>query len=449
VTVDALEYLRAEDPVPHGSTAPPMAWVLDRIERTGAQPEPRPRVRFAFVPAVAVAATVAVVAAVIVIVATHHRHEPAHVPPATRTAPAVRSVPSPESLMPRGGMRGLVQIQGAASASAKHVLVYFGSGTGSTTREWRAETADGGASWHVTRDSTNLTMFAFAGRDGWAEGLDSTRAARFFASHDGGRTWHVATSDAPAPGGVGGVSVADGEVWSLGEGCCSDTVLRARASGDHLAATVAQPPLGNSTNVSVIAAGRDSAYVLSSGTSAVPEARLFGTHDAGRSWHPFTAPCSLRSFGRLYPGGGAALWASCVGNRGPGVIRRSTDGGVSWATPAAAGLGTISQIQPESTDVAWAVAAGGRVMRTSDGGRSWSQVWYGGKPEPAVLAGSVPPGLNRAWGVVLTVQSPATATVIVSVTRGGGHAARTNFVTYRTTDGGRTWSPTVVRLPAG
>jgi hypothetical protein len=32
VTVDALEYLRAEDPVPHGSTAPPVEWVLARIE---------------------------------------------------------------------------------------------------------------------------------------------------------------------------------------------------------------------------------------------------------------------------------------------------------------------------------------------------------------------------------------------------------------------------------
>ena len=52
---------------------------------------------------------------------------------------------------------------------------------------------------------------------------------------------------------------------------------------------------------------------------------------------------------------------------------------------------------------------------------------------------------------VLTVQSATTATVIVQLARGrvDGHAARTAFVTYRTTDGGRTWAPSVVRLPAG
>jgi hypothetical protein len=63
----------------------------------------------------------------------------------------------------------------------------------------------------------------------------------------------------------------------------------------------------------------------------------------------------------------------------------------------------------------------------------------------------MPPGLNRAFNIVLTVQSASTATVIAVVTRGhlDGHAARTDFVTYRTTDGGRTWRPSVVRLPPG
>jgi len=38
MTVDALEFLRGEDPVPHGSSAPPMEWMLERIERAGARP---------------------------------------------------------------------------------------------------------------------------------------------------------------------------------------------------------------------------------------------------------------------------------------------------------------------------------------------------------------------------------------------------------------------------
>jgi photosystem II stability/assembly factor-like uncharacterized protein len=388
------------------------------------------------------------VVAVVVLAALNHHRAAAPVAPAVHTLPTVRSVPSPASLMPAGGMRGSVLIQGAASASASRVLVYFGSGPGVTTREWRAETTDGGATWHVARASGNLTMFAFAGLDGWAEGLRPDRTASFFASHDGGRTWHVASSDAPAPGGVGDVSVAGGEVWSLGEGCCADTVLRARASSDHLAATAAQPPLSNSTNVSVIAAARDSAYVLTNGTGALPDARLFGTHDAGRTWRSLPAPCPQHSFSRLYRGDAATVWATCEPTRGGTELRRSTDGGAHWTTPVAQ-PSAIEQLQPVSAQIVWAVAAGGRVMRTSDGGRTWSQVWYGGHPEPATLAGNTPPGLNRSWGTVLSVQSPATATVIVSVTRGSGRARRTNFVTYRTTDGGRTWRPSAVRLPTG
>ena len=52
---------------------------------------------------------------------------------------------------------------------------------------------------------------------------------------------------------------------------------------------------------------------------------------------------------------------------------------------------------------------------------------------------------------MLAVQSPTTATVVAVVTRGhvDGHAKRTDFVAYRTTDGGQTWRPSVVRLPAG
>jgi photosystem II stability/assembly factor-like uncharacterized protein len=128
------------------------------------------------------------------------------------------------------------------------------------------------------------------------------------------------------------------------------------------------------------------------------------------------------------------------------VLRRSTAGGVDWTTlPSRPGS---VQLQPASAQVAWATTPAGKVLRTKDGGRTWARVWFGGRPESTAPT-NVPPGLNRSWTMFLTVQSPTTATVIVQVTRGHGHAARTNFVTYRTTDGGRTWRPGVVRLPAG
>lgn len=453
MSVDALEYLRAEDPVPHGSTAPPMDWVLTRIEGAEARPRRRRRIRFPLVPMVAVAATLAVVAVIVVLAVTHRTQAPAHVPPASRTAPAVRSVPalpSPGSLMPRGGMRGTVSVDGAASASAGNVVISFTQchpchgnpgAAGSATHLWQAMTTDGGTSWHVTRATADLSMLDVSGSDGWAEGLGSDRAARFFASHDGGRTWHVASSDAFAPGGVGDVSVAGGEVWTLGNNCtgntCNDTILHALASADHLSRTAGQPPLGDATNVSVVATGRDDAYVLTG-------SQLFATHEDGRTWRRVAPACPARAFGRLYAGGSGALWSVCQREHRADELRTSTNGGEHWTTlPSRPGNG--AQLHPSSAQVAWATSPAGKVVRTEDGGRTWGSVWYGGQPEPTAPTNAPP--VNRAWRAVLAVQSPVAATVIVAVTR--GHAVQTDFVTYRTTDGGRTWTPSAVRLPPG
>ncbi|MGH2894811.1 MAG: hypothetical protein ACRDPM_16325, partial [Solirubrobacteraceae bacterium] len=385
---------------------------------------------------------------------------PANVPAATRTVPVMRSVPSPESLMPRGGMRGTLSIDGAASASAGHVLISFGqcqpchdggSRAGSGAHHWQATTTDAGASWHVVRTSLALTTFAFAGADGWAEGTGTDSVLRFFASHDGGLTWHPA-----GPAGVGNVSIAGGEVWSLGcaGNACDDTVLRGLASGNHLAETSTEPPLSDTTNVSVAALSRDRAYVLAddygTGRDAgnISRTRLFGTNNGGATWRSEPAPCPHRTFGHLYAGGTQSLWVTCEPRRGLTELRRSSDGGARWTTPLAARANS-GQLQPASAQVAWATTPDGQVLRTADGGRTWTRVWYGGRPE-ATAPTNAPP-VNRSWGEVLAVQSPTTATVIAQVTRRrtGAHATRTDFVSYRSTDGGRTWAPTVVRLPAG
>ena len=64
MTVDALEYLRSQDPAPHGGAAPPMESVLARI---GAAETRRPRRRLPLVPVIAVATTLAVLTIVVVL----------------------------------------------------------------------------------------------------------------------------------------------------------------------------------------------------------------------------------------------------------------------------------------------------------------------------------------------------------------------------------------------
>lgn len=465
MTVDALEYLRTEDPAPDGSSAPPLGWVLARIEREAIRPAPRRRRRrahLALIPTIAVAATVAVVAAVVVLAVAHRAQAPSHTPPATHTAPTLRPPPSPDSLMPRGGMHGTLFIQGAVSAAGGRVFISFSQCQPchehgrSPIQLWQATTTDSGSSWQVARAAVNLTQFAFGGRDGWAEGLDAHHVARFFVTHDAGQTWRVASSAASAPGGVGDVAVAGGEVWSVGSRCsgttCTDPILHAPTSSDHLALAAGQPPLGDSTNISIVAAGRDDALVLTSDYGANPKVaaiagtRLFATHDGGRTWRRMAAPCPARNFGQLYGSATNGLWALCSGTHGPASLRRSADGGAHW-TRLAFRPGN-DELHPASAQVVWATTPAGEVVRTADAGRTWTRVWYGGRPEASAPT-NFPPGLNRRWNLFLTVQSTTRATVIVQVTRGHGRSGRTDFVTYRTTDGGRTWRPGVVRLPAG
>jgi hypothetical protein len=462
--VDPLDLLRSIDPLPHGSSAPPLERVLAHID---AAEGPAGRARRShrrrrrgwptrLVPALGVAAALAVVAVVVGLGIAHHRAEPAHrVSPTTSTASTttpVAPVPSPESLAPRGGMPGTVLISGAFATPSRQMISFSqcqpcyagGEGRGTAHHDWMVTSTDGGVTWTATRRAWYLMTAAFDGRDAWAEGLLARGTGNggevgYLVSHDGGANWTLGTS-AAAPPNYGGVSIAGGEVWSLGAPCqangCTDVVQHGPASGDRLTATASQPPLEDSTNAVVFAVGPATAYAASSMTPAA----LFGTTDDGNSWTRLARPCPGGTIGTPSPGGAGSLWAACAARSGAAVIRRSTDGGHHWQTLPVR-PGELAAFQPASPTVAWLLTRAGRLQRTADGGRTWTTVWDGGRPEPAVVAGRTP---------VLAIQSPTAATVVAVITRGrvDGHARVTDFVAYRTTDGGRSWLPRVVLLPA-
>jgi hypothetical protein len=444
MTVDPLDRLRAVNPVPHGSSAPPLAQILERILDEGRPAHRRRLWAGSIVPAVGVAAVIAVVALALVLLG--HRAAATHSTPA---APTVSGTPA----APVGGMGGVVEVYGSAFSSPERGVISLQqcqpchaapTGGQQTFSDWLASTSDGGASWQVTRRPWYLFDPRFSGSDGWAEGLQAPSGggglARFYVSHDGGRSWSVAPSAAPALGNEN-VSVAGGEVWAVGSGCqatCNVTVLRGPASGTRLSATPAQPIAGGYTNLQAVAAGPGTAYV----TNSVDPAQSFATHDNGRTWQRLSPPCPAgAAVGELSAGGPVSLWETCQMRRGADALRRSTDGGRHWqALPAS--VGNLFTLQAGSAQVAWALTVHGDVIRTADGGRSWSTVWTVGLSQPSALAGHTP---------MLSQQGPLTAAVLVILSRGHvqHHSKFTNLVVYRTTNGGQSWQPSVVRLPAG
>lgn len=444
MTPDPLDRLRACNPLPEGSSAPPLDSVLAHIQTADRTRTRRPRAG-ALIPVLGAAAALAV--ALVALGALHQ---------GTRSRPTARPGHTPRPTgpaAPAGGMRGVVEVSGVGSASAQTMLISLQQcqpchaarrGGREAFTDWQAITRDSGRSWTVTRRPWLLSSPAFSGLDGWAQGLQLAPAgggiARFYASHDGGRSWRAASSSA-APVGEENVSLDGGEAWSFGSVCgstCTTGVVRGPVAGNRLQAPPVQPITDGSNNLEPIAVGPGAAYV----TDRSDPQLAYVTHDNGSSWERLAAPCPAGAgFGTLSAAGASALWEDCALRSGGELARRSTDGGRHWQ-PLPAPPGQIATVDASSARVAWALTEHGGVLRTADGGRTWSAVWSVSRSQAPNLAGHTP---------LLTVENQDAATVVVSLTRGRAqdHPATTNLVVYATSDGGATWGAKVLRLPPG
>lgn len=454
MTTDPFDRLRDSNPVPYGGCAPPLENVLERIRAEDLNRRRWPASTGALAPLLGAAAAIAVVAVALVLVG-HRGVVSRSGPAATSSAP---TAPSSALGAPAGGMLGLVFLEGAAFSSASTGLISLqqclGCHNGNPTahasyRDWLTSSTDGGASWVVSRRPWYVFNPRFSGSNGWAEGLQArSNAALFYVTHDDGRSWSVAPSAASAMGDQN-LSVGAGEVWAVGSNCaaqCTVTVLHAPVSASRLVAAPTQPVSGGWTNVQAVAAGPHTAFV----TNPDAVGQTFVTHDDGRSWQRTSPPCPRGAYGRLATGGLAdSLWATCQPRHGGATFRRSSDGGRSWHVLSGR-FSDVFQLQPVSAQVAWGLTPRGAVVRTTDSGSTWSTVWSVALSQPASLTSRPPLLVALASGTpMLTAQNATSASLVMILTRGhvGRQARSTNLVVYRTSDGGATWRPSVVRLP--
>ena len=118
-------------------------------------------------------------------------------------------------------------------------------------------------------------------------------------------------------------------------------------------------------------------------------------------------------------------WAS--GNKG--TIVRTTDGGATWTLVAVPGAGELDfrDIEARSADIAYVLAIGAgeksRIYKTSDGGKAWTLQFT--NPDP------------RAFYDAIAFWDANTGLAV-------GDPVEGRFTVIRTTDGGKTWT----RVPA-
>ena len=454
-------------PVPEDDLSPDGWRALAIRERVLSAPAPsaRPRGRWmgALGPGLGIIATVAIVVAIVVIAGGSHARRDVTTPATVHPVPET-ALPAPTSLLPaHGGMRGLLSTP-QLFGSGSDLTAIFGQCPSCRTRLrgegtlWQSRSVDGGRTWHTERVSTpktaDLGMAAQAGDAIWATGDFGETTPAIFVSHDDGPRY-TAAATAATPAADSPLTISDGTVWALGNRCdghtCRPVVLSGPVGGDRLTATASQPGLPPHVNGVQAVIGAHGSTVVFNSVNSATDLQTFVSHDAGRSWTRVSYPCQRPVEGDIHPTSAQSLWAVCLATRAPAkatrngtsvpgapqdIIRRSSDGGHHWTTTS-----TLTQEQPTlsavTDQVAWITGANGTVKRTTDGGQTWQTVLQ------------TPVGADG--GAELAVQDAQTATTVVAASTGGvtDHRRRTNLVSYRTTDGGAHWTPTVIKLPTG
>lgn len=349
------------------------------------------------------------------------------------------------------GMPGMISVYGVGFPSASDAVISLqqclGCSNGESTAaskyfSWLVSTRDGGQHWQRSPRAYYVEQPFFSGANGWAGGAIAAghgfgATARYFVSHDRGQQWRVASTAAANQGGAT-VSIAGGEVWAVGLSPKGVVIMFGSASGDRLTATSRQPIGGEETNVTAFAAGPRRAYA-SDGTRARAD---FVTRDDGRSWRQLVSPCPAGDPAPIVAASGATSWAYCVrDHRVIVAFFRSDDYGQSWTqlrAPAA-----VVQFRSVSPRVVWVLTGTGKVLRTSNGGGTWSTVLRLDSP-----ANTPNRSADYSFLPTLVAWGPDFAALTTLQTHGdaAGHAIQSNLLEYRTTDGGRSWRAATVPL---
>lgn len=441
---EALERLRDSNPVPGEVTPASIDELLAHIEaRSGAAARRTwpARVAAGVVPGLAAAAAIAV--AVVAIVTLGHRGH-------AGTAPASHPPERPRLPVPKRGMPGVVEVDGATLSPGGVQTISLsqcfpcaaGTRAGQHNRAWTLTTTDHGVSWQA-KPTAALGSAVFAGRNEWVDGTrfvaGGGTVSDAYVSHDGGLTWRRATG--PSGWQVGGVVVSGETVWAVATRRGSDSlVLHGSPTGNALVPVRAQP-LATTDAPLIVAGPGDTAYVDSA--QGINDVRHLVTRDGGRTWQTLPKFCPTEGGDRTLtvdPAG--SLWRFCWDGHGSVLLGRSTDGGHTYRSyhlPAPGARGAPARFQAVSEHVAWEITDHGDVIRVTKGGAQSAVVWRQSSSQFSTVNG-VPEALTALDA------NNASVTVVVGADR-QAHTTGSYIVIYTTHDGGHTWTPHEVVPP--
>jgi hypothetical protein len=164
------------------------------------------------------------------------------------------------------------------------------------------------------------------------------------------------------------------------------------------------------------------------GTSPFHDALARST-DAGGTFVTGAGPCTPGLGGELAPTFGGAVWAVCPTGMLAGAWR-STNRGISFTRLRTPQLVNSAQIAPASSTTAVLERGGAsRLLRTTDGGRTWKPAKTPGRVTDVIWVGFTDTRVGAA--IVQTGYDVSAKTELTAL--------------WRTTDGGATWSRLRIR----
>ena len=210
--------------------------------------------------------------------------------------------------------------------------------------------ADGGKSWSRLPGLAGARVSFSSTQDGWI-----TAAGKYLHTVDGGRTWPVVSPGSPTTFNEL-AAVPGGTVWGVGNGC----VLKSTDVGRHWKRLTR--PFGL---VAVAALSARQAWAVGE------KGRILHTADGGAHWTKQTSGVKVNLSHVVFVDARHG-WAS--GDKG--TLVRTIDGGRHWLhqhvhAAGSASIGPLS-FADDRHGLALADLLHARMLRTSNGGRTWS-----------------------------------------------------------------------------
>ncbi len=194
-----------------------------------------------------------------------------------------------------------------------------------------------------------------------------------YETHDAAATWRASTLHNVVAFTVAGSRAFAVAAKCTAKGCADFHLIRGPVSGAGWTET-RLPFTPDGSLLDLVARGTN-VWLLGTraGDQTGPHDVLARSADAGRTFTTGPGPCVPGLGGDLQPSSGDSVWAVCPTGMEAGAWR-SIDGGLTFASLRTPELVNSSRLAPASVRTAVLVGsdAGGKILRTADGGATWS-----------------------------------------------------------------------------